>query len=181
MATTHIMAIVSLLLLSLTFHSIAAYDEQQPPAKEAVIVKHVDVVVEGMVYCQSCDRYGTWSLTRAEPIAAAKVSVICKDHRNRVSYYKAFETDAHGYFYAQLRGFTMGNYLLDHPLTSCRVKLISSPLESCNLLTNVNYGINGSPLRYEDKRLVGTNYEAVIYAAGPLAFRPAKCVPATYP
>ncbi|OMP07098.1 hypothetical protein COLO4_07629 [Corchorus olitorius] len=45
-----------------------------------------------------------------------------------------------------------GSYtLLDHPLQSCSVKLVSSPDENCN------NGIDGSPLRYE----------------GPVAFRPA--------
>ncbi|KAL9332634.1 hypothetical protein ACSQ67_002244 [Phaseolus vulgaris] len=54
-------------------------------------------------------------------------------------------------------------------------KPVWSPLESCSLLSNVNYGLNGAPLRYENKRLHGSKYEAVIYAAGPLAFRPSEC------
>ncbi|KAL6990864.1 hypothetical protein U1Q18_008987 [Sarracenia purpurea var. burkii] len=168
---------LSLLLLSLAFSFVAA--NEQVPAKAAD--RNVSVVVEGMVYCQSCEREGTWSLSGAEPIPAAKVSVICRDYRTRLSYYKAFETDAYGYFYADLEGFKMSHYLLDHPLTSCRVKLVSSPLESCNLFSNVNYGLNGSPLRYENKRLLGKNYEAVIYAAGPLAFGPPHCTPTTQP
>ncbi|KAL7253449.1 hypothetical protein ACSBR1_007895 [Camellia fascicularis] len=171
MASTQIMIVAPLLLLAI--HSIAAYENV--PAK--AVEKNVDVVVEGMVYCQSCEHFGTWSMSGAELISAAKVSVICKDYRNRVSYYKAFETDVHGYFYAQLEGFRMGHSLLDHPLTSCHVKLVSSPLQSCNLLSNVNYGLNGSPLHYENKRTLGKNYEAVVYAAGPLAFRPAHCTP----
>ncbi|THG01087.1 non-classical arabinogalactan protein 30-like [Camellia sinensis] len=177
MASGQITILVSLILLPLAFPSTAAYD--YVPAK--TVEKKVDVVVEGMVYCQSCQHYGTWSLSGADPIPAAKVSVICKDHRERVSYYKAFETDAHGYFYAQLEGFTMSHYLLDHPLTSCHVKLVSSPLESCNVLSNVNYGLNGSPLRYENKRLFGKNYKALVFVAGPLAFRPANCTPTYHP
>ncbi|CAK9135818.1 unnamed protein product [Ilex paraguariensis] len=114
-----------------------------------------------MVYCQSCDHLETWSLAGAEPIPAAKISVVCKDHKNQVSYYKAFETNTHGYFYAQLQGFKMSHSLLDHPLQSCHVKLVSSPLANCNLLSNVNYGLNGSPLRYEDKRLYGKSFEAI--------------------
>ncbi|XP_068667759.1 non-classical arabinogalactan protein 30-like [Aristolochia californica] len=134
-----------------------------------------DVVVEGVVYCQSCDRYGSWSLTGAEPLPAAKVGVACKDYNGRVSYYKAFSADQHGYFYAQLQGFKMNHYYLDHPLQACKVHLLSSPHPTCNLMSNVNWGIDGSPLRYENKKLYGETYEAVIYAAGPLAFRPNKC------
>ncbi|KAF2296293.1 hypothetical protein GH714_037275 [Hevea brasiliensis] len=129
--------------------SISAYENA--PTKPAE--KEVDVVVE--------------------------VSVICKNHMKQVSYYKAYETDEHGYFFAQLDGFKMENNILDHPLQSCHVKLVSSPLANCSLLSNVNYGINGAPLRYENKILRGSHYEAVIYGAGPLAFRPAHCSPET--
>ncbi|KAJ8650941.1 hypothetical protein MRB53_003964 [Persea americana] len=67
---------------------------------------------------------------------------------------------------------------LDHPLQACTVHLLSSPHPQCNLLSNVNSGIDGSPLRYERKRLSGENYEVVLYAAaGPLAFRPSNCPP----
>lgn len=177
MARSQLAFIVTLLLLSFVFPSISASEEV--PTK--TVEKKVDVVVEGVVYCQSCNKFGSWSLTGAKPISAAKVSVICNNHKNRVSYYKAFETNADGYFYAQLDGFKISHNLLDHPLQSCHVKLVSSPLKSCNLLTNVNYGLNGSPLRYENKRLLGNNYEAVIYAAGPLAFHPASCNPSTEP
>ncbi|KAI3908510.1 hypothetical protein MKX01_009312 [Papaver californicum] len=137
--------------------------------------RKVSVVVEGVVYCQSCKAAGTWSLTGAKAIEYAKVSVVCKDHKGRVSFYKIFNTDVNGYFYAELEGFKMDHYILDHPLHSCGVHLVSSPLSHCNKLTNINYGINGSPLRYENKRLFGTHYEAVVYAAGPLAFSPAQC------
>ncbi|KAK9283938.1 hypothetical protein L1049_012195 [Liquidambar formosana] len=177
MASSQLLIVISSLLLStLAFSSAIANDEI--PTKTAE--KKVDVVVEGMVYCQSCEHFGTWSLTGAEPIPSAKVGVICKDHKDTVSYYKVFETDGNGYFYGQLEGFKMGNSLLDHPLQSCHVKPISSPNEKCNLLSNINYGLNGSPLRYENKRLMGKNYEAVIYAAGPLAFHPAHCTPTTH-
>ena len=168
MSSSKVIFVISVFLLPLAFHSATAYED-------------VDVVVEGMVYCQSCKAFGTWSLTGAKPIPAAKVSVICKNHKDRVSYYKAFETNAEGYFYGQLAGFNMSHNLLDHPLHSCNVRLVSSPLENCNLLSNVNYGLNGSPLRYENKRIFGKNYEAVIYAAGPLAFRPANCTPSYDP
>ncbi|CAB4301416.1 unnamed protein product [Prunus armeniaca] len=174
MASRQLIILIStLLLIPLAFPSIAAteYDPKKPEEAQ----KKIDVVVEGMIYCQSCDHYGTWSLTDAEPIPSAKVSVICKNHKDQVSFYKAFVTDLKGYFYAQLEGFKMAHSILDHPLHGCHVKLVSSPLANCSDLSNVNNGLYGAPLRSENKRLLGRNYEAVIYAAGPLAFRPSHC------
>nr|XP_016497491.1 PREDICTED: non-classical arabinogalactan protein 30-like [Nicotiana tabacum] len=172
MASSQLILIVSL-LFALAIPLTTAY--KKAPAKP--VEKTAQVVVEGMVYCQSCDNYGSWSLSGAKPIAAAKVSVICKNYMKRVSYYKAFQTDKNGYLFAELDGFKMGHSYLDHPLHSCRVKLVSSPLENCNVFTNVNYGLTGAPLRFLDKTLRRSNYEAVIYAAGPFAFRPAYCPP----
>ncbi|KAL4308508.1 hypothetical protein GQ457_01G026630 [Hibiscus cannabinus] len=171
MAAPHLPLLLSaLLLLPL---ALAAYE----PAPQE---KKTEVVVEGMVYCQSCDNYGSWSLSKAEPIASAKVSVVCKNQRGQVSFYKAFETDPKGYFFAELQGYEMSHSLLDHPLQSCVVKLVGSPLESCNVMSNVNYGLYGSPLRYESKRLYRKDSDVVIYAAGPLAFRPANCPAPTH-
>lgn len=137
--------------------------------------KKVVVVVEGVVYCQACERQGSWSLSGAHTIGGATVSVVCKNHKDRAIYYKVFKADANGYFYAPLEGFKMGHYILDHPLHSCKVKLVASPLESCSLLSNVNYGLYGAPLRFENKVLHDKNYEAVVYSAGPVAFRRNQC------
>ncbi|OMO96238.1 Pollen Ole e 1 allergen/extensin [Corchorus olitorius] len=176
--STHLAIFISsLLLLPLAFSSIAAaYGDNYEAPKQ----KKTDIVVEGMVYCQSCDNYGSWSLSKAEPIASAKISVICKNEYDQVSYYKAFETNGKGYFFAELKEYKMGNSILEHPLQSCKVKLVSSPLENCNLLSNVNYGMDGSPLLYEKKRLYRKDRDVVIYAAGPLAFRPAQCPAPTH-
>ncbi|KAI3519735.1 hypothetical protein L1887_08950 [Cichorium endivia] len=143
--------------------------------------KTANVVVEGKVYCQGCKYIGSTSLSGAEPIWAARVSVICKNYKKRVSYYKTFVTDYDGYFYADLKKFKMSHYLLDHPLHACRVKLVSSPHETCNIRSNLNNGINGSPLRFENKVLYGRSYETVIYASGPFAFRSSDCYPNTTP
>lgn len=153
-----------LLLLIITFPYTQADDE-----------KKTEVVIEAIVYCQSCEHSGTWSLIGANPISSAKVSVTCKNHKDHIVYYKVFETDQNGYLYAPLEGFKMQHSLLDHPLHSCYVKPIWSPLQNCSLLSNVNNGINGATLRYDNKRLRGTKYEAVVYEAGPLAFRPSHC------
>lgn len=59
-------------------------------------LEKVEVVVEGMVYCQSCDHAGSWSLTGAEPTPSTKVNVVCKDYKGRVSFYKDFITNEEG-------------------------------------------------------------------------------------
>ncbi|XP_058787613.1 non-classical arabinogalactan protein 30 [Vicia villosa] len=169
MARRNFSSIVSFFLLLVAFTYTQA-SENVPYTRE----KKIDVVVETTVYCQTCEHSGTWSLIGAKPIPSAKVSITCKSHKGHVSFYKVFETDKNGYLYAPLEGFKM-QHILDHPLHSCFVKPLWSPLESCVLLSNVNYGLNGSPLRYESKRLHGSKYEAVIYAAGPLAFHPPDC------
>ncbi|KAF8036870.1 hypothetical protein BT93_C2558 [Corymbia citriodora subsp. variegata] len=165
----------SLILLHLVSISSASATYENVPRK--TVPKPVEIVVEGMVYCQSCKYFGTWSLDEAKPVGSAKVSVVCKNYKNRVTYYKTFQTEESGYFFAELKGYEMSHPVLDHPLHACRVKLVSSPLEGCNLLSNINYGMYGAPLRYEDKTLYRKEYEAVVYAAGPLAFRPSYCPP----
>ncbi|KAL6131643.1 hypothetical protein ACLB2K_070017 [Fragaria x ananassa] len=127
----------SFLLIALALSPSA---DAHPPKPE------VHVVVEGMVYCQSC----------------------------QVGYYKTFQANANGYVYAELEGNKM-NRALDYPLQNCKVKLVSSPLQKCNLATNVNFGLDGAHLRSEGKSYTSPNYNAVIYAAGPFAFRPAHC------
>ncbi|KAL5724289.1 hypothetical protein ACHQM5_007568 [Ranunculus cassubicifolius] len=170
MASHQLFILFSVLLLSSCLAFITVSAEEHPVEKRA------HVVVEGVVYCQSCQRHGTWSLGGgAKPMASAKVSVICKDHKDRVNFYKVFATNEDGYFYGELDGFKMGHYILDHPLHACVVRLVASPNMSCNYPTNVNYGINGASLRYENKVLFGSDYEAVVYSAGPLAYRPSSC------
>ncbi|XP_022942759.1 non-classical arabinogalactan protein 30 [Cucurbita moschata] len=162
-------SLLSLSLLLLLLHIAAANPPRPTP-------KPVAIAVEGMVYCQNCQKIGSWSLTGAKPIAGAKISVICKNHNNQVSFYKVYETNKYGYFYAELVGYKMPHPVLDHPLQACKVKPISSPLSDCDLLTNLNYGIAGAPLRYDKKFVVGPKYRAAVYSAGPLAFHPEKCL-----
>ncbi|KAG8390134.1 hypothetical protein BUALT_Bualt01G0051900 [Buddleja alternifolia] len=162
---SQLISIISLLFLSLAIHPI--------PAQEAA-AKLLHVVVEGMVYCQRCDQYGTSSLDGAQPLqASATVRVVCEDDEiNPKGFNKRFETNENGYFYAELKGLQSN---LELPINFCKVTLVSSPLESCNLITNVNGGIDGAPLRYENKIISGDHYNAAIYATGPLAF--ADCPP----
>ncbi|KAL6123531.1 hypothetical protein ACLB2K_076053 [Fragaria x ananassa] len=138
------MASKQLILVASSFLLIAL--ALSPSANAHPPKPEVHVVVEGMVYCQSC----------------------------QVGYYKTFQANANGYVYAELEGNKM-NRALDYPLQNCKVKLVSSPLQKCNLATNVNFGLDGAHLRSEGKSYTSPNYNAVIYAAGPFAFRPAHC------
>ncbi|KAL2939736.1 Non-classical arabinogalactan protein 30 [Bienertia sinuspersici] len=184
MAKTQNLLLLSVLILALAISYASAYPYEEKaksyPKPYTPPKLGTDVVVEGMVYCQSCKYTGSWSLTDAKPIAGAKISVICRNHKDRISYYKAYTTSKEGYFYAKLDGFAMKHPLLDHPLQACVVKLVSSPIDSCDVFTNINYGVNGAPLRYEDKKIMTKDYEAVIYSSGPLAFRPEYCSPDQY-
>lgn len=171
---TQQLSFISPMLLLLLLPFAAAHGSTEALYK---MKKTIDVVVEGVVYCQSCDHIGTSSFIGATPIKSARVGVSCKDDKGRVSFYNSFTRDTYGYFYAPLRALKMKHDYLDHPLQACTVHLLSSPHPQCNLLSNVNSGIDVSPLRYEKKRLSSENYEVVLYAAGPLAFRPSNCPP----
>lgn len=96
MASSQLVLIVSL-LLALAVPLINAYDKV--PTKS--VEKTDKVVVEGMVYCQSCDNYGSWSLSKAKPIAGAKVSVISileiQWHRKHFIYLIHSLLCAHGF------------------------------------------------------------------------------------
>ncbi|KAK1285898.1 hypothetical protein QJS10_CPB20g00250 [Acorus calamus] len=122
----------------------------------------------------SCAYIGSWSLTSSKPISSAKVGIACKDHKNRVGFYQSFKTDNNGYFYAPLKGLVVKDVV-----KACSVKLLASADQGCNVLTNVNDGIGGAPLRFEKRLLLGGKSYAV-YAAGPLAFRPATCAPVVH-
>ncbi|KAL1825233.1 hypothetical protein DCAR_0313367 [Daucus carota subsp. sativus] len=169
--------ILSLVLLvsALAFSTAAEAEGSKAPKK------NINVVVEGMVYCQSCKQIGSWKVSHNNPIYDASVSVFCRgDDNGGVNYYKTFNTNTEGYFYAELKGFKISEDSLDVPINSCYVRVVSSPNVYCNYPTNVDYGFSGlgSPLKYENKTIsYKDRYKAVVYAAGPLAFRPVDCSP----
>ncbi|XP_008794296.1 non-classical arabinogalactan protein 30 [Phoenix dactylifera] len=173
MATRYLPLLLLLLLLPASLFSFAVGIPYQAPEKTEEKV----VVMEGIVYCQNCTHVGSWSLAGAKPLPSAKVSISCKDHKNRVSFYKAVQANGEGFFYAPLAG--LKDYHVKRPTDACLVRLLSSPDARCNVLTNVNYGIEGARLQGKNKRITTGGYNAEIYAAGPLAFRPAHCPPRT--
>ncbi|KAK8955358.1 hypothetical protein KSP40_PGU004820 [Platanthera guangdongensis] len=136
-------------------------------------------VIEGMVYCQCCANAGSWSLADAKPLPLAKVGIACRDHKNRVWFYKAFQTDTNGYYYAPIEGLDGVSQGEEEEkkkeIAGCRVHLLSSADGDCNILTNVNMGISGAGVGLGKKIKKTESYEVVVYAAPPLAFRPGKC------
>ncbi|KAI6676170.1 hypothetical protein NL676_036966 [Syzygium grande] len=81
-----------------------------------IVCKAMEVVVEGMVYCQICKYFGMWSLAEAKPVGSAMVRVVRKSYKNCVTYCKTFGTEESSYFYAELKGYVMSHPILDHPL-----------------------------------------------------------------
>ncbi|CAI0416088.1 unnamed protein product [Linum tenue] len=158
---SQIPTICSLLLLCAILPLMAAAAAQQ---------RKPSVAVEGVVYCLSCKYAGSGSLIDATPIKSANVSVSCANS----GVYQINQTDVHGYFYSWLDGPKLGRGSLGNPIQACTVKLVSSPLEACNVPTDLNHGNDGAKLRFEGKVVKSPHY-AVFYAAGPLAFRPQMC------
>ncbi|KAF2948551.1 hypothetical protein DAI22_01g044300 [Oryza sativa Japonica Group] len=153
-----------------------------PPPQQYTPPAHSDkllVKVEGMVYCQSCMQRNTHSLEGAKPLPKAEVSVICHDAKNRamVRCRRAVAND-NGYFLAELDETKVSDFYMGDPRKACYVRLRASPDIECNNPTNINYSsIEGAPLRDEGKRWADHGYYNVMYATGPLAFRPAICPP----
>ncbi|KAJ1254927.1 hypothetical protein BS78_K306900 [Paspalum vaginatum] len=149
-----------------------------PPAAHGDGKKLVVVRVEGVVLCQSCAHRGSQILDGAAPLPGAKVTVTCRDKKNRVMAYRRPVADSNGYFHAEFGVERAGDYFSKDPSKACFVRLLSSPDAKCNLVTNINGGLEGAPLRDEGKRWTDQRgIENVVYAAGPLAFKLAMCVP----
>ncbi|XP_052140991.1 non-classical arabinogalactan protein 30-like [Oryza glaberrima] len=146
-----------------------------PPAHSNKLL----VKVEGMVYCQSCAQRNTHSLEGAKPLPKAEVTVICHDAKNRIMVRcrRAVAND-NGYFLAELDETKVSDFYMGDPRKACYVRLRASPDFECNNPTNINYSsIEGAPLRDEGKRWADHDYYNIMYATGPLAFRPAICPP----
>lgn len=140
--------------------------------------KLVVVRVEGLVLCQSCAARGSQSLDGAAPLPGAQVLVTCRDRKNHVMAYRRGVADHNGYFHAEFGVEPAADFLDKDPRGACFARLLSSPDARCNGVTNVHGGMEGAPLRDEGKQWTDARgFRNVVYAAGPLAFRPGKCAP----
>ncbi|KAE8792547.1 non-classical arabinogalactan protein 31-like [Hordeum vulgare] len=175
------LAIVLVSLLAATGASAHGYSQTPSPAPAtpapAANCDKVMLKVEGVVYCQSCTHQNSWCLDGATPLPGAKVMVTCRDAKNRVMVSRTPVADGKGYFLAEFDVAEKADYYMGDPAKACFVRLLASPDRKCDDLTNVNYGIEGAPLRHEGKRWSGEGYENVVYAAGPLSFKPDTCAP----
>lgn len=155
--------------------------ENSPPAPQNSAKVPLDpnamikVVIEGVVLCQDCSTRGTWSLFNSKPIKGAKVSVTCRDSKNRPAGFHAEETDSNGYFYSPFDVVRMNDYFGGDPTKACFVRLLSSPDKGCNALTNINWGIVGAPVNFAGKSFTGPDYTTVVLESGALAFRSGWC------
>ncbi|KAF3333615.1 Non-classical arabinogalactan protein 31 [Carex littledalei] len=174
------------LLISSAVFAYAEYDttapENSPPVSQNSAAIPLDpntmikVVIEGVVLCQDCGTArGTWSLLNSKPIKGAKVSVTCRDSKNRPAGFYAAETDDNGYFYCPFDVARFNNYFGGDPTKACFIRLLSSPDQGCNALTNINWGIVGAPASFAGKLFTGPDYTTVVLEAGALAFRPGWC------
>jgi hypothetical protein len=161
----------------------APYSPQPATPKPAAHGGHdekklVVVRVEGLVLCQSCAARGSQSLDGAAPLPGAQVLVTCRDRKNRVMAYRRGVADHNGYFHAEFGVERADDFWAKDPRGACFARLLSSPDARCNGVTNVHGGMEGAPLRDEGKQWTDARgFRNVVYAAGPLAFRPGKCAP----
>ncbi|AAG00882.1 proline-rich protein 1 [Arabidopsis thaliana] len=132
-----------------------------PPTKP--YVPEIIKAVGGIILCKN--GYETY------PIQGAKAKIVCSERgsyeksKNEVVIYSD-PTDFKGYFHVVLTHIKN--------LSNCRVKLYTSPVETCKNPTNVNKGLTGVPFSmYSDKNLKLFNVGPFYFTAG------SKAAPAT--
>ncbi|CAK7348349.1 unnamed protein product [Dovyalis caffra] len=96
--------------------------------------------IEGLVLCKSGSTY--------VPIEGAVVRIACiavdqNGYETTPFTCLTGATDANGYYYKILPAFGLGD---DLKVTECKAYLESSPLETCKIPTDVNYGMSGALL-----------------------------------
>ncbi|OMO63893.1 Pollen Ole e 1 allergen/extensin [Corchorus capsularis] len=131
----------------------------KPEEKENVY----PIAVQGLVLCKSGSKY--------YPIQGALATITCKtvdkDGVEKTVSVCSGSTDQKGYFLAKLSNYGLAKKL---KLKDCNTYLHSSPLETCNVPTNVNKGIVGAPLPtnfhiLKDKKIN-------LYSVGPFFYAP---------
>ena len=86
-------------------------------------------------------------------------------------------TNAKGYYFKTLPAFGLDDHL---KITECKAYLESSPLKTCNVPTNMNYGISGAPLSayhiLHDKKMKLYSMRTFFYTS----MKPSSSTPAAY-
>uniref|UniRef100_M4CH23 Uncharacterized protein n=1 Tax=Brassica campestris TaxID=3711 RepID=M4CH23_BRACM len=136
-----------------------------PPTKP--YVPEILKVVDGIILCKN--GYETY------PIQGAKAKIVCSEpgsygqSKKDVVIYSD-PTDSKGYFHVSLTSIK--------DLLHCRVKLYTSPVETCNNPTNVNKGLTGVPLSMYGYRY-HSDKNLKIFSVGPFYFTGHKAAPTT--
>ncbi|KAK7269658.1 hypothetical protein RIF29_22392 [Crotalaria pallida] len=130
------------------------------------------IAIQGVVLCKSGSSYF--------PIQGAVARVTCKyvdeyGYEARPTSVLSHVTDNKGYYLVKLPLAELGSKL---KLTECKAYLESSPLETCKVPTDVNYGISGAPL--SSYRLLQNNVK--LYSVSPFfcTSSPPKTIPNGY-
>ncbi|XP_058739132.1 non-classical arabinogalactan protein 30-like [Vicia villosa] len=106
------------------------------PAEEVI---HVG----GKVMCQDCSQGWNEWVKGDKPIKGAKVSLTCWDKRNRAVYYTSDTTDVLGLYDMTVDKYVNGKEL---DVKGCYLRLVSSPDDVCNILTDFGGGKSGFKL-----------------------------------
>ncbi|PON66323.1 hypothetical protein TorRG33x02_268360 [Trema orientale] len=115
------------------------YQGQVPKEDKSILPS--TIAVQGLVLCKSGLRYF--------PIQGAVAKITCPAVHNQEGYettsfsIKSEASDAKGYFYVTLTHDGLGD---QWKLKDCKAFLDHSPLETCNVPTNVNNGVLGDLL-----------------------------------
>ncbi|XP_029128727.1 proline-rich protein 3 [Cajanus cajan] len=133
------------------------YAAPEQKGKDELQLLPTIIGVQGVVLCKSGSNYF--------PIQGAVARVTCgyEDERGYETgpiSVLSHVTDSKGYFFSTLSLAELGSNL---KLTECKAYLESSPLETCKIPTDVNYGISGA--RLSSYRLLHNNLK--LYTVGP--------------
>ncbi|KAJ7559781.1 hypothetical protein O6H91_04G100900 [Diphasiastrum complanatum] len=145
-------------------HAVALNDTGLGEGEVGNWPKEVVTVVGGYVYCHDCAHNGSrW----IKSLPSALVSVLCKDKKtHNVTSYGAARTNAKGYYQVKLPHHNP----LRQGIANCKVHLLVSTDEKCNVVTNTGNGKVGANLL-----LRKAYYNELFFRAAPMAFTPYYC------
>ncbi|TXG58390.1 hypothetical protein EZV62_016219 [Acer yangbiense] len=124
--------------------------------------------VSGEVWCQDCFKpYNKFS-QGDKPLKGVKVSLTCMDERSRVMYYNSDFTDEEGYYEMEVEKYVYGKEL---KAKLCKIRLVSSPDPTCNVITNFAGGKSGVKL-WRPTEVFG---DTVKYKSGRFFFTTPMC------
>ncbi|KAJ9563125.1 hypothetical protein OSB04_008285 [Centaurea solstitialis] len=132
------------------------------------------VAVQGVVYCKACKYKGVDTLLGATPLQGAEVLLTCNNTRYPLRVKGT--SDKNGYFFIK-----PPKTLTTYGFHKCNVRLMTSPMASCNEPTDLHGGVKGSML-VPNKKPRESNPDAhplpyEVFTVGPLAFEPSTKTP----